>query len=217
MAGEWLNWQEFQQGVAPQAEEQARQEAERDSADLTRYTQGVQGAEDASLASGGKPVTSYAAYQDAQNAYKSRAQEMMHRAVAAPGWDTGSASTPMASEWGKLAGRLAGAQENVEGRISARMKARDEAFKRRQAAAAAAPTQAGVDPKYAQTVAVIRNRNTNEQGVDQRRRELGTGSLELRRRQMGYYNPNSPHYMDDSITAGGNGSLKYDAASGTWK
>ena len=217
MAGEWLNWQEFQAGVAPQAEEQARQEAERDSADLARYNQGVSGAEDAATSVGGKPVTSYAAYQDAQNAYKTRAQEMMHRAVAAPGWDTGSAgTTPMASEWGKLAGRLAGAQENVDGRIAARMKARDEAFKRRQAAAAS-PIQAGVDPKYAQTVAAIRNRNTNEQGVDQRRRELGTGSLELRRRQMGYYNPNSPHYMDDSITAGGNGGLKYDATSGTWK
>lgn len=142
MAGEWLNWQEFQAGVAPQAEEQARQEAERDSADLTRYTQGLQGVEDASLASGGKPVTSYAAYQDAQNAYKSRAQEMMHRAVAAPGWDTGSASTPMASEWGKLAGRLAGAQENVDSRLAQQKvqqrRAQDEAALRAQREAARA-------------------------------------------------------------------------------
>jgi len=142
MAGEWLNWQEFQQGVAPQAEEQARQEAERDSSDLARYNQGVSGAEDAATAVGGAPVTSYAAYQDAQNAYKSRAQEMMHRAVAAPGWDTGSASTPMASEWGKLAGRLAGAQENVDSRLAQQKaqqrRAQDEAALRAQREAARA-------------------------------------------------------------------------------
>lgn len=142
MAGEWLNWQEFQAGVAPQAEEQARMEAERDSVELTRHGQNLQGVEDAALSNGGRPVTSYAAYQDAQNAYKSRAQEMMHRAVAAPGWDTGSTSAPMAAEWGKLAGRLAGAQENVNSRLeqqkAQQRRAADESALRAQREAARA-------------------------------------------------------------------------------
>lgn len=132
MAGEWINWQQFQGVNQPEIEREKKVRGQENADQLAALNTGITKYEDAGIqqkAGGGMGAFGPNGLEQAKSAAEAHAKKLKHDSVASGGWDPTASDGEWSAGWEKLQGRITTGADDVINKAVSNQSALDAKYK----------------------------------------------------------------------------------------